>query len=91
MYCKHLVEGDYMTEYVEIKDCEKVSARILRRLDELSEKFTSLDNRLYRDNGRKSIQTIINSHGVALKAVLWVGTILMISILSGVVKLIFFT
>jgi len=70
-------------EFVERKDCEA-------KYGELMGAINRLNDRLYRDNGRRSIQSILNSHDTAIKFLSWICSMATVAILAATVKLIFF-
>ena len=76
-------------EFVKIADCEKHQKATMDLLKEIN-------NRLFRDNGKKSYQTIQNEHGLFIKVQLWIlsviGTALivtMISLILGVFEFVY--
>jgi len=72
-----------ITEYVRRKDCESKHGELLAAVN-------ALNNRLYKDNGRRSIQSILNSHDTQIKFLLWIMSILTLAVIGAAVKLIFF-
>jgi len=68
--------------------CDRRHAEIDERLTTIAEMLQSLDNRLYRDNGHRSIQSTLRDHDRVICVVLWacgiVGTGLIGGILTGV-------
>lgn len=51
--------------YVHKTDCETKHGEVLRAIDDLT-------NRLYKDNGRKSVQTILCDHDRVIRALIWI-------------------
>jgi len=43
------------------------------RLDSIIREQQTLNNRLYRDNGHKSIQSILNDHDRILRIMVWIA------------------
>ena len=63
-------------KWVHTAACERNHKAIDTQLEQITQVLTRLDNRLYHDNGNKSIQSIINGHSQILKFVLWVMAII---------------
>lgn len=57
-----------MTEYVNKAECDV-------KFKELMTAITNISDRLYRDNGKRSIQSILNDHDRILKVLCWVLTV----------------
>ena len=72
------MSGEYMTR----KACD-------RKHQQLLDAINTLNDRLYKDNGRRSIQSIINDHDRILRVLMWVVTVTGAAIILGVVGLIF--
>ena len=70
-------------EYVLRKHCDEKHKELLAAVN-------GLNNRLYKDNGKRSIQSILNSHDTAIKFLLWIMSILTAAAIAAAVKLIFF-
>ena len=49
-------------EYTTKEECKKHHADLLAVIKELKGSVNELNGRLYRDNGRKSIQTVLNAY-----------------------------
>ena len=69
-----------MSEYVDKEACD---ARHKELLDELK----VISNRLYHDNGKRSIQSILNDHDRLLKIFCWVLTVAGSAAIVGLVGL----
>jgi len=70
-------EEHRMTDkWVHTAACERNHKAIDEKLLAMNDLLTNIDNRLYHDNGNKSIQSIINGHSQILKFVLWVMAII---------------
>ena len=54
------------TDYMTRSDCEVKHNELLKAINDL-------DDRLYKDNGRKSIQSILNEHGQVIKVFVWIA------------------
>lgn len=70
---------DYVTKELCAASCEKILA-----------KLQALDDKLYRDNGGKSIQSRLNYHAAAIKSMLWIISIIAVAMIGSIVKLLFF-
>ena len=70
-------------EYVLREHCNEKHKELLAAVN-------GLNNRLYKDNGKRSIQSILNSHDTAIKFLLWIMSILTVAAVAAAVKLIFF-
>ena len=62
--------------FVHTEMCDRNHKAIDTKLLAMNNLLTNIDNRLYHDNGNKSIQSIINGHSQILKFVLWVMAII---------------
>ncbi len=69
--------------YVTAKVCNERHAEIMGAIKKL-------DDKLYRDNGNKSVQSILNEHGAVIKALLWVVGVITIAVIAALAKLLIF-
>lgn len=67
-------------EYVLKSDCKETHEKSLGLL-------TEINNRLYKDNGRKSIQSVLNDHERILAVVCWVSGIAATATITGAIAI----
>ena len=77
-------------EYTTREDCERKHNEVLGAINTLS-------NRIYKDNGHKSIQTVLHEHKSQIdrnhdivKAGIWLLSVQAAAVVGALVKLIFF-
>jgi hypothetical protein len=70
-------------EYVTKGSCDQHTQSMMESQDALLEKLESIEKRLFKDNGRVSMQTRIDRHEQALRLLLWVVGIIGGTLLSG--------
>jgi len=68
-----------MSEYVTKDHCAAQSAAVLEKLE-------SIERRLFVDNGSPSIQTRLERHDLVIRALLWVVSVVMGTVIAGAVS-----
>ena len=68
-----------MSEYVTKDHCATQSAAVLEKLE-------SIEKRLFVDNGSPSIQTRLERHDLVIRALLWVVSVVMGTVIAGAVS-----
>lgn len=61
--------------WVHPKACDRRHEQLDESIAALDGKLDKIEARLYRDNGHKSIQTIINGHDQIIRVIIWIGGI----------------
>jgi hypothetical protein len=69
--------------YVTHDACERTSATLLEKQQELLVKLESIEKRLFKDNGSVSMQTRLDRHDQALRLLLWVTGVIGGTLLVG--------
>ncbi|MEI7900262.1 MAG: hypothetical protein WCK89_08410 [bacterium] len=68
-----------MSEYVTKDQCATQSAAVLEKLE-------SIERQLFVDNGHTSIQTRLERHDLVIRALLWVVSVVMGTVIAGCVS-----
>ena len=76
-------------EYVTKHDCASKFSQIMEAIGKVEKKVDSTNNRLFRDNGNRSHQTILNDHERILRVLCRVVTIVGSALIVGIIGLIF--
>ena len=58
---------------VAVEACDRHRLEMNTKLDSIIREQQTLNNRLYRDNGHKSIQSILNDHDRILRIMVWIA------------------
>ena len=62
-----------MEDYVTRDHCDYRHKEVMDKLTEVLTEQRDTNKRLYKDNGRKSVQTILSEHGQVIKVIIWVA------------------
>ena len=74
--------------YVIKTECDKRHRDLLQALKELGGSVGELNSRLYRDNGKKSVQTVLNDHERIMHTLCWIVSVAGGAAIVGIVGLI---
>lgn len=70
--------------YVHPAACERRHEEINTRLADIVQMLKTLDDRLYRSNGHRSVLAMLNDHERVIRCLLWITAVAGTSIIGGV-------
>jgi len=84
-----VTERTLMDDFVMTSECNHRHGEIMDAIRLVSDRLEETNNRLYRDNGKRSIQTITNDHDKVIRGITWAITIIGFAVLTGAVGFIY--
>ncbi len=72
-------------KYVDVAACDEHRQNICSKLDDALRALNTLNDRLYKDNGHRSIQSKLNDHERILRVVIWVACIVGVATIGNIV------
>jgi len=79
-----------MDEYVKLEEYNRRHSDLVDLLRSVDNKVDETNNRLFKDNGKKSHQTIINEHEKVIKVIIWAVAVTATSSIAGLIGIVCF-
>ncbi len=71
--------------FITVVDCDLHRKEMNTKLDSIIAEQKTLNDRLYKDNGKRSIQSILNDHERILRVMIWIACAVGVAAISNCV------